>query len=154
MRTLWNVVEGEILRCLYSNRVDDGLSKRTEALALAAHVFMYLTLRQVPSRIPLVCRMCTRLQDAIRVAHTEREVWAGHKTALLWIAFVGLLGTDIENGTGWNWFWHLFQSTLQQISQDFGIALETYDIQRMFRGFLWDEIYCQPLLVRLLIGVS
>ncbi|KAH6893540.1 hypothetical protein B0T10DRAFT_457640 [Thelonectria olida] len=150
LRALFNVVDDSILRHLYQDCIGlSDASRRSRTLVLAAHVFMYVTLRQVPPKSPLVRRMCTRLQNTVGSSPTAREIWTDNGTALLWIAFVGLLGTGegAETCLEGQWFLKLFQSTVQGYPQDF--ARGNGGVRGILSTFLWDELYCAPLLAGL-----
>jgi hypothetical protein len=147
MRVQFNVVDESILQHLYKDCVDVSDARRCScALILAAHIFMCVTLRQMPSKHPLVRRMCIRLQSAVGMTPSAREIWTDNRAALLWIAFIGLLGTGemTESCPEGRWFLNLFQSTVQEYLQDF--PLSTGSIRRILSAFLWDESYCQPVI--------
>jgi hypothetical protein len=150
LRTLFNVVDDSILRHLYRDCIGlSDASRRSRALVLAAHVFMYVTLRQVPPKSPLVRRVCTRLQSAVGLSPTARETWTDDRAALLWIAFVGLLGTGerAETCLEGQWFLNLFRSTVQGYPEDFPPG--NGGVRGILSTFLWDELSCQPLLAGL-----
>lgn len=150
VRTLLNVADDAILQHLYQDCIDvSDAGRRSHALVLAAHIFVYITLRQVPSKAPLLRRMCARLQSTLGLVPYTRDTWSGNTAALLWIAFVGLLGTGegAETSPGEQWFLSLFQSILQGYPQDF--IPGNGSIQRTLSTFLWDESHCQPLLAGL-----
>ncbi|KAI1443033.1 hypothetical protein F5Y02DRAFT_429277 [Annulohypoxylon stygium] len=153
-----DIVDELILQYLYQDHANDlsDSGRRSRALVLAAHLFMSITLRHSSTRSPVVRRMCMRLQGTVGMAPAARQIWAKDKTALLWIAFVGLLGTGerVETCPAGQSFLHLFRSILREYSKD-----STQDISSLretLSTFLWDESYCQPLLVwlesRQLIG--
>ncbi|KAL7940226.1 hypothetical protein V8C42DRAFT_259626 [Trichoderma barbatum] len=150
LRVLFDVVDDSILQHLYQGCTGaSNASRRSHALFLAAHVFMYVTLRQVPFKSPLLRRMCTRLQAIVGLSFSAREIWSKDTATLLWVAFVGLLGTGetAETCVEGQWFLKLFQSTvrghLQPFPPDNGSAYETLS------AFLWDEPYCRPVLAGL-----
>jgi hypothetical protein len=148
LRTMLNFVDESILQHLYQDYTDTSdAGIRSHALVLAAHVFMYVTLRQVPLRSPLVRTICTRLQNTLALTTSARETWTDHRAALLWIAFVGLLGTgqEAETSPEGQWFLSLFQSTVQRCRPDF--PSNVHCIGRTLSTFLWDGHYCQPLLI-------
>lgn len=150
VRTLLNIADDAILQHLYQDCIDvSDAGRRSHALVLAAHVFMYITLRQVPGKAPLLRRMCARLQSTLGLAPYATDTWPGNRAALLWIAFVGLLGTGegMETCPGEQWFLSLFQSIVQGYPQDF--IPGNGSIQRTLSTFLWDEPHCQPLLAGL-----
>lgn len=147
VRTLLNVTDHAILQYLYQDYIDvSDAGRRSRALVQAAHVFMYVTLRQVAPKAPLVRRMCARLQSTIGLAPYARDTWSGNRAALLWIAFVGLLGTGegAKTCSGEQWFLSLFQSTVQGYPQDF--IPGNGSIQRTLSTFLWDGPHYPPLL--------
>lgn len=150
LRILFNVVDDSILQHLYQDGIDGSdVSRRSRALVLSAHVFMYVTLRQVPPKSPLVRRLCTRLQSTVGLTPPSGGIWTENRAALLWIAFVGLLGTGevTESCLEGQWFLNLFLSTVQGYPQDFTPGKG--NIHGILSTFLWDELYCRPLLAGL-----
>ncbi len=152
LRTLFNVVEGSILQRLYQDCTEaSDNSRRSHALVLAAHIFMYVTLRRVPPNSPVVRRMCARLQTTIGWSPSASEVWTEKIESLLWIAFVGLLGVGevARASPQGQWFLNLFRSTVKR-------WLEVYQERGTLRGtlsaFLWEETHCRPLLTELETG--
>ncbi|KAK8073955.1 hypothetical protein PG994_004854 [Apiospora phragmitis] len=124
-------------------------TKRTRALVLAAHVFMYATLRQVPPKSTLMRRMVTRLQYAVGESLAAQNIWAGQKRALVWIAFVGMLGTGVgEACPQERWFLNLITCAACAHSRA-DYVLCNRDIRQICSAFLWDEAYCQPVLAEL-----
>ncbi|KAH8817470.1 hypothetical protein F5884DRAFT_250899 [Xylogone sp. PMI_703] len=151
LQILLNAVDESILIHLYQDRVDIfGVTRCSCALILAAHVFMYVTLRQVPHRSPLVRRMCNRLQSLVGLTSPAEMTWTENSAALLWIAFVGLLGTGerVESCPEGQWFLNLFESTVQGYPQ--GLLQNNGSIRKILSTFLWDESYCQPVLEKYL----
>lgn len=147
---MFNVVNDSILRHLY--RDESGVSdpsRRSRALVLAAHVFMHVAFRQMLPKSPLLRRMCNRLQNAVGLTLSSRKTWSENRAALLWVAFVGLLGTGefAKNCPEGKWFLDLFQSTAQDINGS---------IHQTLSAFLWDEPCCKSLLVglELCLGVA
>ncbi|KAI2463960.1 hypothetical protein F4781DRAFT_425926 [Annulohypoxylon bovei var. microspora] len=147
---LLNVVDELILQYLYRDCVDDvsDSRRRSCSLVLAAHVFMYVTLRRVPPRSPLIRRICMRLQGTVGIAPTAGQTWTENQAALLWIAFVGLLGTGegewAETCPTGQSFLHLFRSVIRAYPRD--LHLGVGNLRGILSAFLWDESYCQPLL--------
>ncbi|KAH8901156.1 hypothetical protein GQ53DRAFT_740256 [Thozetella sp. PMI_491] len=147
LRTLFSIVEGSILQYLYQDCMDaSDTSRRSHTLVLAAHVFMYVALREVPTNSPVVRRLCVRLQSAVGRNPSSTELWAENRAALLWIAFVGLLGVGqaATAGPEGQRFLDLFHSTKKAWLDDFHQARG--GIRRALAAFLWDETHCQPLL--------
>ena len=74
------------------------------------------------------------------------EIWTEHREALLWIAFIGLLGTGQGCPEG-GWFSGLFNSTVQVLQH------KSYSgsggILGTLSAFLWDETLCPRLLASL-----
>lgn len=150
-RASLNILDYLILGQLYHGDFDvkPDAEKRSRALTLAAHVFVYVTLRRVPPKSPLVRRMCTRLQNMEGLAPSSREIWSECSAALLWIAFAGLLGTWTDRGAcpEGQWFLGLFQATVQGYPQDF--SLNGGSLRETLSKFPWDDHYCLPLLADL-----
>ena len=149
LRDLFNALDASILQHLYQDCLDvSDASRRSHALVLAAQVFVYVTLRQVPPGTPLVCRICSRLQNTIGLALPERAIWTNDKAALLWISYIGLLGIgpadETETFSERLWFLGLFQSSLLEFPQESPLVHDS--IYRVMYTFLWDEAYCQAVL--------
>ncbi|KAK8070765.1 hypothetical protein PG997_010968 [Apiospora hydei] len=123
--------------------------KRTHALVLAVQVFMFATLRQVPPQSKLMRRMVARLHQTVGESPVASNIWTGYESALLWIAFVGLLGTGVtEASQQGHWFLNLFRCTAgADWCADY--VLCNRDIRQVFSTFLWDNAYCQPVLAEL-----
>lgn len=126
----------------YRSRGRNGLSniaRRNHVLVLAAQVFAYVTLRHVPPKSTMLRRMSAALQTMVDDTLTNNSVWAAHEQALLWIAFVGLLGTQERTDTcaTGRWFLELFDSAA---------CADNSDTREIFSSFLWDEAYCHPVL--------
>ncbi|KAI1452852.1 hypothetical protein F4805DRAFT_402803 [Annulohypoxylon moriforme] len=146
-RTLLNVTDEIILQYLYQDRPDNASDPgSSHALVLAAHIFMYVTLRQVPPRSPQIRRICVRLLGMVGIGPPAERTWVKNKAALLWIAFVGLLGTGerVETCPLGQSFVHIFRSAIREYPRDF--LHGTSNLYKMLSTFLWDESYCQPLL--------
>ncbi|KAK8023921.1 hypothetical protein PG993_011987 [Apiospora rasikravindrae] len=123
--------------------------KRTYALVLAAQIFMFAIFRHVPPKSTLMRRMVTRLQQAVGESPAASSIWIGHEPALLWIGFVGLLGTGVtEACQQGRYFLHLFRCAAGADSCA-SYVLYNRDIRQIFSAFLWDEAYCQPVLAEL-----
>lgn len=126
------------------------LIKRTHATLLAAQVFMYATLRHVPPKSTLMRRMVKRLQLAVGDSLAASDIWVGKKPALMWIAFIGLLGVGLaevcpEVCPEGQWYLSLFKCAACADSCA-NCVLSDRDIREIFSAFLWDEAYCQPVL--------
>ena len=153
MRILVNIVDDSILQYLYQDCARESSSnKQSRALVSAAHILMYVVLRQVPPGCPLVRSMCRRLQNTIGLAASVRAaLWKEKKPALLWVAFVGMLATrkGVPACVEGQWFLNLFQSTIRDDAQCFD-PVTVDNLGRIMSGFLWDKSYCEPLLADLL----
>lgn len=152
LRGLFNIVEHSILHKLQPDCIDvsDNSNTRSRALVLAAHVFMYVTLHQVVPQSPLLRRMCSKLQNTVGSTPYDTEVWKENRTALLWISFVGLLGTmrNADICSEGVWFLTIFQSIITQEYPE-EASLGNGSIRKTLSTFLWDETYCHPLLGRI-----
>jgi len=136
-----------ILRYLSLERdTRSDIVKRTLALVLAAHVFMYATLRHVPPKSTLMRRMVTRLQHTMEESLAAGNMWVSRKPALMWIAFIGILGVGVaEVSTEGQWFSSFFESAACADSGA-NCVLGDCDVREILSAFLWDEGYCQPVL--------
>jgi hypothetical protein len=73
-------------------------------------------------------------------------IWTDHREALLWIAFIGILGTGQGCPEG-QWFFDLFKSTVQGLQKEVSSGNDgTFGI---LSAFLLDETLCPQLLARL-----
>ncbi|KAM0255287.1 hypothetical protein ACHAQJ_005942 [Trichoderma viride] len=149
LRILLNILDNTILDYLYQGGIETYESNTLfRALMLAAHVFMYVTLRHVPPGVPLLRRMCARLQQAtIGLIPSTQQVCTEHQAAFLWIAFVGVLGmgTTAETCPDGRWFLGFFQRMAGGQSPGFSKD----DDRRMLSAFLWDDVSCESVLARL-----
>ncbi|KAK7973794.1 hypothetical protein PG989_015642 [Apiospora arundinis] len=137
----------------YRAQERDGLSdiaRRNHALARAAQVFLFLTLRHVPAKATIMRRMTNGLQRMVRNTLTNRNIWGEHQQALLWIACMGLLGTQewAETSSEGRWFLELFgiaATAVAAAAPSVGSCDNNFDsISEIFSSFLWDKAYCQP----------
>ncbi|KAF7563690.1 hypothetical protein G7046_g487 [Stylonectria norvegica] len=150
-RVTLNLVDDSILRHLYETDADQrSLAGISRALIHAAHVFMYVALRHVSSGSPVLREMCQRLQLAVKAVATE-EPSAEDSSALMWIAFVGQLGIGLKAKSclAAQWYLNLFRSTA---SECHCLGSRKDGIREILASFLWDEVYCLPLLDRLEYG--
>lgn len=149
LRTLLNILDDTILDYLYQGDIEMYESNTlSRVLMLAAHVFMYVTLRHVPPGVPLLRRMCARLQQAtIRLIPSTQQVCTEHQAAFLWIAFVGVLGMGrtAETCPDGRWFLDFFHRMAGGQSPVFSKD----DNRRTLSAFLWDDAYCESVLARL-----
>ncbi|KAK6840102.1 hypothetical protein PG987_005968 [Apiospora arundinis] len=124
--------------------------RRNHALARAAQVFLFLTLRHVPAKATIMRRMTNGLQRMVRNTLTNRNIWGEHQQALLWIACMGLLGTQewAETSSEGRWFLELFgiaATAVAAVAPSVGSCDNNFDsISEIFSSFLWDKAYGQP----------
>lgn len=140
-------IDDMILRHLHEVYTDTSeSSRRSRAIVLAVHVFVYVTVRRVSPRSTLMHEMCRHLQNAVVWVPNVRDVWEGYEAALLWVSFVGILGTGDLSPEG-ACFRDLFQSIIENHAKEFFLA--SGGLCNTLGAFLWDECLCVPLLASL-----
>jgi hypothetical protein len=73
-------------------------------------------------------------------------IWTHDSAPLLWMSFVGLLGSGgLTDATAeGKWFMVVFQTTAKQYRQQ--QFSDTGTLGKMLSTFPWSKTYCQPLL--------
>ncbi|EFQ34098.1 uncharacterized protein GLRG_09242 [Colletotrichum graminicola M1.001] len=147
IRIVMNTADNAILHFLYAERrTATPVQKRFLVLVSAAHVFLYTVLREVPTtghmaRI-LVARMRAALEDADAIA----PVWVSRDdAALLWILFVGVVGSGTAEDRAW------FMSRLLEVLERARDVLppercSRKNLQQVLARFLWKDKHCLPAL--------
>ncbi|KAK1569444.1 uncharacterized protein LY79DRAFT_571845 [Colletotrichum navitas] len=147
IRIVMNTADNAILHFLYAERrTATPVQKRFLVLVSAAHVFLYTVLREVPTtghmaRI-LVARMRAALEDADAIA----LVWVSHDAALLWILFVGVVGsgTAAEDRA---WFLSRLLDVLERARDVLPPErCSRKNLQQVLARFLWKDKHCLPAL--------
>lgn len=141
-----------------------GGSSPVTALVLAAHVFLYAVLRHVPTTSQLLRILCcrlrrfledeTRAQPATDAAARIVDAWAGHITLLVWVAFVGVMGSGWSrmNTDNADWFRSLFQAAILRAQDEEAIVSADNDdaLEALLKTFLWSDAECGTALEGLL----
>ena len=120
--------------------------QRVAMLFLAAHLFLYVGLREVPTSSQVAQALATRLQIAVGNAQANPEVWRGRERALLFAAFVGMLGAKRAVDPGCQWFKGVFSSVFSVIEREEAISLTRSSAQSLLESFLWRDKLCQDAL--------
>ncbi|CZR53411.1 uncharacterized protein PAC_03289 [Phialocephala subalpina] len=104
-------------------------------LRTALHLYLYLSIRLVPTSSELVRKMVARLRDALEEV---KEWWESNekKMWLLWILFVGAVATRRELEERW-WF----IDELRRLCTEMRIW-DVQNLKAMLRGVLWEEEWC------------
>lgn len=103
IRIMLNIADVYILRQLETEPTTPS-EHRFKTLFSAAHVFLYVNLRQVPRNGPLVRILVGRLRDALERTDFNVSAWAAYLGDLLWVLFVGAVVTEgrgDDDDDGW-----------------------------------------------------
>lgn len=152
IRVLGNTADTLILETLFGKSLNDDVlspsQKRISALLIAAQIFLYIVIRQVPATSSLIRILCGRLHEALGDTSSVRETWTSHYPTLLWISFVGVLGTgSTDEKEGTQWYMSLLESTFRQVPDlGKGESREQGRLRHILSNFLWEESSCAPLL--------
>lgn len=120
IRILGNIADASILSLLYGESPGkDAQShghRRVYALHIAAQLFLHIVIRQVPATSPLVRILRERLRKVLKHSKSTAETWASNYPTLLWISFVGILGTGaaLESAER-DWYTLLLRATMKKI---------------------------------------
>jgi hypothetical protein len=150
MRSMLDAIDDWMLRYIFRGDIGESDAGRcSRALIMAGHVFLYVTLRQVPPRSPPLRRMCERLRSALEFDIADGFLWTHDSAALLWMSFIGLLGSGgLTDATAeGKWFMGLFQTVAKNNQQERSSGSST--LGESLCPFPWCKNYCQPLLDRL-----
>jgi len=137
--------DGAIVHLLFDEDEASSLSGPLRPLLLAAHLFLYVAMRQVPKRGPVVLAMVDRLEDALRPGHMDSAIWGDHLPMLLWAVFVGALATTTSPGVrmegGEHWLRAQF-GILCRVLQ----PLDKNGVEEMLKAFVWRDKLCGAML--------
>ncbi len=149
IRTILNLEEHRLLEKFYGDSFE-GISTSDQsvvtAIALAAHLFLYVILRQVPTNIPLVRTMSSRMQKSIQKMTETQRTTPEYAAALEWVACVGILGTwtgaseiSVES--------IYFTTLLENSWHDSNSAVyDTAELGQRLSQFLWDAEHCNQTM--------
>ncbi|KAH6667055.1 hypothetical protein F5X68DRAFT_279340 [Plectosphaerella plurivora] len=126
------------------------------ALVLAAHVFLYVVLRHVPTTSQLLRILCGRLRNFLQQgprvlpAAYVVDAWTGNAAFLVWIAFAGVVGSgwSRQNADNAEWFRSLFYSAVLRAGDE-GVISSAYDddaLEALLETFLWTDTECGTAL--------
>jgi hypothetical protein len=126
------------------------------AVVLAAHVFLYVVLRHVPTTSQLLRILCCRLRRFLEGSTQEQpaahvvDAWAGNAALLVWIAFVGVMGSGWarKNADNAEWYRSLFYGAVLRAGDD-GVITSAYDddaLEALLKTFLWSDAECGTAL--------
>lgn len=136
-----NVAETAILRLLFDESQNHVLVGPLRPVLLAAHVFLYISMRQVARNGAVVMALTRRLEEFFRTWQLEPELWGDWQPVLLWALFVGVAAKPQLPGIQEDWMW----LRLRYICRIMGVATKE-SLLGVLRGFLWIEARCLPRL--------
>ncbi|KAI8171413.1 hypothetical protein KHU50_005489 [Colletotrichum sp. SAR 10_65] len=146
IRIVMNTADSSILHFLYvERRIATPVQKRFLVLVAAAHVFLYVVLREIPTTGHMIRLLVARMRAALDDADSIALIWVSHDAALLWILFVGIVGSGTTEDRQW------FASRLHKVLDRAGDVLppercNRETLQQMLEGFLWRDERCLPVL--------
>ncbi|KAI8197812.1 hypothetical protein K4K52_010165, partial [Colletotrichum sp. SAR 10_76] len=102
IRIVMNTADSSILHFLYvERRTATPVQKRFLVLIAAAHVFLYVVLREIPTTGHMIRLLVARMRAALDDADSIALIWVSHDAALLWILFVGIVGSGTTEDRQW-----------------------------------------------------
>ncbi|KAJ5012523.1 hypothetical protein K4K57_004076, partial [Colletotrichum sp. SAR 10_99] len=102
IRIVMNTADSSILHFLYvERRIATPVQKRFLVLVAAAHVFLYVVLREIPTTGHMIRLLVARMRAALDDADSIALIWVSHDAALLWILFVGIVGSGTTEDRQW-----------------------------------------------------
>ncbi|OHE90583.1 hypothetical protein CORC01_14130 [Colletotrichum orchidophilum] len=146
IRIVMNTADSAILHFLYvERRTATPVQKRFLVLVSAAHVFLYTVLREIPTTGHMVRVLVGRMRDALEEADAIALIWVSHDAALLWVLFVGVVGSGTTEDRAW------FAARLHSLLERAGGMLppercRRENLQQLLSGFLWRDKHCLPVL--------
>ncbi|KAJ0160998.1 hypothetical protein CTA2_6959 [Colletotrichum tanaceti] len=148
VRIVMNTADSTMLHFLYAERrrAASPVQKRFLVLVWAAQVFLYAALREIPTTGHMVRILVARMRAALDEADAIALIWVPHDGALLWVLFVGVVGSAAgSQDRAW------FLGRLRRVLERARDALppgrrRREDLQRLLAGFLWRDKYCLPVL--------
>ncbi|GKT51426.1 uncharacterized protein ColSpa_11607 [Colletotrichum spaethianum] len=146
IRIVMNTADSTILHFLYAERrTATPVQKRFLVLVSAAHVFLYAVLREIPTTGHMVRILVSRMRAALEDADAIALIWVSHDAALMWVLFVGVVGSGTTEDRVW------FVSRLVKVLERARDILPPErctreNLQQLLAGFLWRDKYCLPAL--------
>ncbi|KAK2051262.1 hypothetical protein LY76DRAFT_412981 [Colletotrichum caudatum] len=157
IRIIMNTADNAILRFLYDERraaaataTTTPVRRRFVVLVSAAHVFLYAVLREIPTTGRMARILVARLRAALEGADAAAAlVWAPpHDVALLWVLFVGVVGSGAAGGDR-AWFLSRLLGALGGVPRGAappGRCCTREGLRQVLAGFLWRDKHCLPVL--------
>ena len=135
-----HIADSYILHLLFGEEERELLQGPLRPILLAAHVFLYLMMRQVPKNGAVMRALVHRLDNSIQMRQTEPSVWENHLPALLWVLFVGAVAQEpLVEGIAKHWMKTQLRDTCRLL-----VPATKESIRDTLKGFLWCEKSCAP----------
>lgn len=136
-----NVAETAILRLLFDESQNHMLVGPLRPVLLAAHLFLYISMRQLPRNSAVAMALTSRLEEFFRNWQPEPELWGDYQPVLLWAMFVGVAAKPRLQRIQEDWMW----LRLRYVCRLMGITTKE-SLLDVLQGFLWIEARCTPRL--------
>ncbi|KAK5994942.1 hypothetical protein PT974_03331 [Cladobotryum mycophilum] len=105
-------------------------------LKIAAHTYLYLVMRELPSRSYIVSTLIARLQAALEIQN--KEWWNSDTKRQKWLLWIQFIGYGAATGTAEKWW---FVEHIDLMCRMLGIVTRD-EFQRCLRSILWQEMWC------------
>jgi hypothetical protein len=151
IRILMNSADTFILKFLFHDELDDISpgARRLSTLLLAAHVFLYIALREVPTKSAIMKILRGRLEKVLSNIDSDLETWKMHLPALLWVTFIGAAAAKgaakCEEDGLQQMLASRFETALFRMTERHNVA-SLGDVEHALRMFLWKDKFCGPAL--------
>lgn len=144
VRLHMHIADMSILHLLFEEKEKLLLQGPLRSLLLAAHVFLYVMMRQVPKNGAVARTLVHRLEESIRLGQMSLDLWGDHLSALIWVLFVGAAVCEppIE-GNAKPWMWLQFINICRSMLPTTKEAL-----MNVLKKFLWSDKGCASFLDR------
>ena len=136
VRLHMHISDASILHLLFDEEESKLLQGPLRPLLLAAHVFLYLTMRQVPRDGAVAKALLRRLEESIQPMQMDLDAWKDHLPALIWIFFVGaaaaskLPAKEISK----HWMWVQLKALCRLV-----LPTAKESLLKVLKGFLWSD---------------
>lgn len=140
IRVILNVAEFHILDHI-EDEAHSPRDHRFKTLILAAHVFLYAGLRQLPPMGALIRIMLDRLRDALGAGEIMAETWRDHLSDLLWVLSVGAAASPKDRYETGLWFSSRLELVLRLLQIRTRTALEA-----VLQRYVWADEYGHDFL--------
>ncbi|KAH7399808.1 fungal-specific transcription factor domain-containing protein [Cadophora sp. MPI-SDFR-AT-0126] len=131
----------------FSDVLDSTIQVKTLPLRTAAHIYLWLAIREIPLTSELIHRMVQRLQESL--VGTLSQWWTGTRESmiwLLWILFVGGIAAMGREERMW------FVQEMSGICRTLGIS-DNDTLRNSLYLVLWQEEFCGEKLELLWLDV-